>query len=502
MLLLNPFLLLLIGLFSIHLLTKWLRKNSSSSDKRVLPPSPPRLPILGNLHQLSEFSHRSMQSLGAGMGPLMLLHFGSKPMVIVQSADAASEIMKKHDLAFADKAYTRTIRRMFYDLKDIATAPYSEYWRKLKSMIILQLLSNRRVQSFKFIREEEAALLMKEIESCCACGLPVNLTQLFDTVTNNVICRAAFGRKYGVGLHSKRFLTLLRELLHLSGSFCIGEYIPWLSWIHRVNGFDARVDKTVREVDEFLELVIQDHLDGGVESDGDKSRQSFVDILIDIYKDNSPGASIHRDNIKAILLDTLAGGTDTTSATLEWAMTEILRHPTILTKLQNEVREILKDRDGITVDDLEKMQYLQAVIKETLRLHPPIPISGRIAREDVRVMGYDIAAGTMVIINAWAIGRDPASWDEPEKFHPDRFLNSCVDFKGHNFELIPFGAGRRGCPGTGFATATVQLVLANLVQKFEWKLGEGSRLEDLDIDEQPGMAIHRKHPLLAVATRI
>lgn len=180
-------------------------------------------------------------------------------------------------------------------------------------------------------------------------------------------------------------------------------------------------------------------------------------------------------------------------------MTEILRHPRVLAKLQKEVREIVKDRHEVSGKDLEKMQYLQAVIRESVRLHPPISLFGRIAREDARVMGYDVAAGTMILINPWAIGRDLASWDEPEKFDPDRFLNSSVDFKGQHFELIPFGAGRRGCPGTAFAMASVQLVLANLVHKFEWELPGGSRLEDLDTTEQPGSTIHRKNPLLVAA---
>lgn len=176
-------------------------------------------------------------------------------------------------------------------------------------------------------------------------------------------------------------------------------------------------------------------------------------------------------------------------------MTELLRHPTILNKLQTEVREILRHKHEVTNEDLGRLHYLKAVVKETLRLHPPIPLLARVAREDVTVMEYDVAGGTMVLINTWAIGRDPASWDEPEKFHPDRFLNSSVDFKGLDLELIPFGAGRRGCPGITFAMASIELVLANLVHRFEWKLAE-----DLDTTEQPGTTIHRKNPLLAVAT--
>ncbi|KAL0417244.1 UNVERIFIED_CONTAM: cytochrome [Sesamum latifolium] len=496
----HPFLLYLLGLISLYFIAKWLNQ-----PRKNLPASPPKLPILGNLHQLSALTHRSLQSLGRKYGPLMLLHFGSRPVIIVQSADAATEIMKTNDLIFADKPGTRTTRRLFYDMKDISVAPYGEYWRKLKSVCVLQLLSSKRVQSFNFIREEETELLAKRIKTHCPSRSPVNLSELFTSLTNDVICRAAFGRKYSDGKGGKKFLMLLTEVLQLLGSFSIGEFIPCLSWINRVNGFDNRVERVAKEVDDFLEMVIQEHMKDELQSccasDQDDSRENFVDILLNIYKDNNTGVSIDKDSIKAIILDILAGGTDTTSATLEWAMTELVRHPMALKNLQNEVRGILKDKQDINENVLSKMNYLKAVVKETLRLHPPIPFLAREAREDVKVMGYDVGAGTMVITNTWAIGRDPASWDEPEKFQPERFLTSSVDFKGLDFELIPFGAGRRGCPGTAFAMASVELVLANLVHKFEWELPKGMKSEDLDMEEQPGVTIHRKNPLFAVATQ-
>ncbi|KAL0417246.1 UNVERIFIED_CONTAM: cytochrome [Sesamum latifolium] len=498
----HPFLLYLFRLISLYFIAKWLHK-----PRKNLPASPPKLPILGNLHQLSALTHRSLQSLGRKYGPLMLLHFGSRPVIIVQSADAATESMKTNDLIFADKPGTRTTRRLFYDMKDISVAPYGEYWRKLKSVCVLQLLSSKRVQSFNFIREEETELLVKRIKSHhCPSRSPVNLSELFTSLTNDVICRAAFGRKYSDGEDGKKFLMLLTKGLQLVGSVSIGEFIPCLSWINRVNGFDNRVDKVAEEVDAFLEMVIQEHLNeelqscGAADPDQDERRENFVDILLNIYKDNNTGVSIDKDSIKAIILDILAGGTDTTSATLEWAMTELLRHPMALKNLQNELRGVLKDKQDITENGLLKMNYLKAVIKETLRLHPPITFVGRQAREDVKVMGYDVGAGTMVITNIWAIGRDPASWDEPEKFKPERFLTCSVDFKGLDFELIPFGAGRRGCPGTAFGMASVELVLANLVHKFEWELPKGMKSEDLDMEEQPGVTIHTKNPLFAVAT--
>ena len=182
-------------------------------------------------------------------------------------------------------------------------------------------------------------------------------------------------------------------------------------------------------------------------------------------------------------------------------MSELLRHPRVMEKLQLEVRGIVKQKQHITQEDLEKMRYMKVVIKETMRLHPPIPLlAPRVANKDVQIKGYDVSAGTLVMINAWAMGRDLVLWDEPEKFTPERFLNSSIDFKGQDFELIPFGAGRRGCPGVTYATVTMELVLANLVQKFDWKLPNGIEPKHLDMTESPGITIRRALPLLALAS--
>lgn len=197
----------------------------------------------------------------------------------------------------------------------------------------------------------------------------------------------------------------------------------------------------------------------------------------------------------------LAGGTDTIATALEWTMTELLRHRTVMGKLQREVRGIVQPKHEITDDDLEKMHYLKAVIKEALRYHPPLPlIAPRIASNDVQIKGFDVSAGTVVIINAWAISRDSVSWDDPERFMPERFLNSSIDFKGLDFEFIPFGAGRRGCPGVTFGVVALEHILANIVHKFDWKLPHGVEGEDLDMKESAGITVHRVVPLLAVAS--
>ncbi|KAM7475466.1 hypothetical protein LguiB_022709 [Lonicera macranthoides] len=480
-----PLLFILLFLIKRLLFTPLPNKNS--------PPSPPQLPLIGNFHQLGTLPHHSLNSLSHRHGPLMLLHLGNKPTAVASSAAAAKEIMKTHDLNFSNRPQTKISRRLLYDNKDISIAPYGEYWRQLKSICVLHLLSNKKVNSFRRVREEETKIMMEKIRGEREL---INLSGLFLGFMNDFVCRVAFGRKYESG---EEIRELLKELLVLLGEFSFGGFFPWFGWVvDRVSGLEGRVERVANGIDEFLEGVVEERMK---DDDDEQQGEDFAGILIKIQRDDAAGVSIDRDSIKAILLDIYSAGTDTTSAVLEWAMTELFRHPTIMTKLQSEVRQVLNGKQDITEDDLTKMQYLKAVIKETLRIHPPIPLLvPREASQDVKVMGYNIAAGTMVITNAWAIGRDPASWDEPEEFRPERFLNSIIDFKGHDYELIPFGAGRRGCPGIAFAMATNEFVLANLMGKFDWELPDGAKGEDLNVEESPGVTIHKKVPLIAIAT--
>ncbi|CAI9767353.1 unnamed protein product [Fraxinus pennsylvanica] len=270
------------------------------------------------------------------------------------------------------KPESSVFRRLLYDMKDLSVAPYGEYWRQLKSIFVLQLLSNKRVQSFHAIREEETALMMEKIKESFLSSSPLNMSDLFTAITNDVVCRSAFGRKYRDGAVGEKFLKLITEFLELLGTISIGEFIPCLAWINRVNGFDARVDFVAKELDEFLEGVIQEHWDMENSSGNDESKECFVDILLKIYKDKTTGVSIDRDSVKAIILDVFSAGTDTTSTVLEWAMTELLRHPVVMKKLQNEVRGVLNVKHNITDADLEKMHYLKAVVKETLRFFKAI----------------------------------------------------------------------------------------------------------------------------------
>lgn len=197
-----------------------------------------------------------------------------------------------------------------------------------------------------------------------------------------------------------------------------------------------------------------------------------------------------------------SAGTDTTLSAIEWTMSELIRNPRTMESLHNEITQVTGNREKIEEDDLEKMPYLQAVIKESLRLHAPVPLLvPRESTQDTKLLGYDIRSGTRVVINAWAINRDPSLWENPEEFHPERFLDTDTDFKGLHFEFVPFGAGRRGCPGISFAVAVIELAIAKLVHTFNFALPNGVREENLDMTEANGITVHKKFPLLLVVQK-
>ncbi|KAI3511655.1 hypothetical protein L1887_18812 [Cichorium endivia] len=482
-------------LLIIFISFKWI--SALINTNKNSPPSPPRLPIIGNLHQLGLSPHRSLQALSRKHGPLMLMHLGSVPMLVASSPEAAKEIMKTHDLNFASRPKLRMADILLYGSNDITFSPYGEYWRQMKGIAVVHLLNNTRVQSFRQVRENEVALMIDTIKK--SSGSLVDLNELFFQLTNNIVCMAALGRTYS-GL---KFADVMDRFLHLLGVFNVGSYIPWLAWIDRLNGLEMKAHKVAKEFDDFLECVVAEHVNKRKWVDADQcgEDQDLVDILLDVQRDNATDFTVHRDIIKALILDVFVAGTDTTFGSLVWSTSELIRHPRVMKKAQEEVTRTAQGRSMILEKDLENMQYLKAIIKETLRLHTPLPLLvPRESTKDVKLMGYNIPAGTQATVNAWAIGRDPSVWEEPEEFRPERFLNCSTDYKGLHFEFLPFGGGRRGCPGIPFAIVILELALANVLYKFDLALPDGVDGKDLDMSEKYGFTVHKKFPLLVEAT--
>lgn len=192
-------------------------------------------------------------------------------------------------------------------------------------------------------------------------------------------------------------------------------------------------------------------------------------------------------------------GSETTSSSIEWAMTELLCNPESMIKAKSELDRVIGPNRKLEEADLENLQYLQAIIKETLRLHPPIPLLvPRRAIHDTKFMGFDIPKDTQVFVNAWAIGRDPNSWDDPLCFRPERFLDSNVEYKGQNYEFIPFGAGRRMCAGVPLAHRVLNLVLGSLLHHFEWELEENVTPATMDMKDRKGITVRKFEPLKAI----
>lgn len=266
--------------FVFLIVSKWISYHSKT--KKNLPPSLPKLPIIGNFHQLGLTPHHSLHKLSEKYGPLILIHLGSVPTLVASSAEAAREIMKTHDMSFSNRPTLSIPTILFYGCKDIAFASYGENWRQLKSIVVHHILSNARVKSFRSVREEEMECMISAIAD--SYGSLVDLSALFASYTNNIFCRVALGKTY----HGLDFMDLLKRFVEILGVPSVGDYIPWLSWIDRLRRVEERAQNVSKDFDDFLKVVIEEHLEKKVgEKSPSNEDQDLVDILLDVLRDNT-----------------------------------------------------------------------------------------------------------------------------------------------------------------------------------------------------------------------
>ncbi|CAN6304407.1 unnamed protein product [Urochloa humidicola] len=478
----------------ISSLTTSLRTKSSALR---LPPGPWQLPLIGSLHHLllsplRDLPHRALLEMSRTHGPLMLLRFGSVPTLVVSSAEAAREVMKTHDLAFCGRHLSTTIDIMSCGGKDIVFCDYNDRWRELRKLCMLELFNQRRVLSFRPVREEEVAGLIRSISGESGSGgRSVNLSEAICHVINDIAVRTAIG---GRCKYRDEYLHDLDEAVRLSGGFNLADLYPSSPVVRRLSAAARDMERCQKNMYRIIESIIQERADMTPPPERD---EDLLGVLLRLQREGGLQFDLTNEIVSSVMFDIFSAGSETSSTLLVWAMAELVKNPHIMRKAQEEVRETFRGQDKLTEADMVKLRYLHVVIKETLRLHAPLPfLIPRECRETCRVMGYDVPKGTKVFVNVWAISRDSKFWDDGDDFRPERFDGSKIDFKqGTNFEFTPFGAGRRICPGITLGLANAELLLASLLYHFDWELPHGVNAEKVDMSEAFGLTLRKKSTL-------
>ncbi|KAJ0981977.1 hypothetical protein J5N97_010232 [Dioscorea zingiberensis] len=484
------------------------KKSKNKADHQPpLPPCPRGWPILGNLPQLGSKPHQTLHTLSKTYGPLFRLRLGSVTVVVASSASVASQFLRSLDTNFSDRPQNSAAEYMAYNHQSLVFSPYGPRWRMLRRLCTFHLFSTKALDDLRHVRQEEVALLAGRLRQ--AEGAVLNVGKEVNASVTNALTRTLLKRRVFEeedGPDGGEFKKVLVEILKLSAAFNIEDFIPFLKALD-VRGIILKMKRIHRWYDDIISKIMEEHKSVvGIRGVGEG--EDFLSMLLRLKETNNRDeeeAKLNDTIIKALLTDLFTAGSDTTSNTVEWALAELLRHPDILVAAQKELDSVVGLSRLVSESDLANVPLLQAIMKETFRLHPGVPLAlPHLSSEPCEVSGFHIPEGSTLIINIWSISRDPEIWSCPLEFNPGRFLpggkHANVDVKGGHFELIPFGAGRRICAGMRLGMRMSTLAVASLVHAFDWFLPEGLTSENLDMEEDFGLTLPRVSPLKARVT--
>ncbi|KAI0527476.1 hypothetical protein KFK09_003077 [Dendrobium nobile] len=487
--------------FALLLISAFRRRNKSS------PPSPTSLPLLGHLHLLKKPLHQSLASLSARHGPILYLRFGSRPVLLVSSASAAESCFSKNDAVFANRPRFLAGKHLGYNYSTLVWASYGHHWRNLRRVTVMEILSASRLHSISHLIFQEIAAMVKAVAAAARSGSFVELRPRLFELNFNLMMKLVAGKRLN---QMEEFRQIVRETFEVSGASNLGDFIPFLR-LFDYKGLEKKLIRLQRRRNSFLQELIDERrreieswrnsssaFDGEEGRDREEiGRKCLIDNLLSLQKTSQEQYS--DEIIKGIVAVLLSAGTDTSALTTEWALALLLRNPTALSKTRAELDLHIGNNRLINETDLPNLPYLRCVIKEALRLHPIAPlIPAHESSEDCTVEGFQVPKGVMLLVNAWAIHRDPSLWVEPEEFRPERWEgqeeNGEVSRK--QGKVLFFGMGRRGCPGEGLALRVVGLALGALVQCFEWGSDEVGGAA-VDLTEGSGLSMPMATPLRA-----
>ncbi|KAL8250817.1 hypothetical protein R6Q59_034510 [Mikania micrantha] len=472
--------------------------------RKALPPGPIGWPIIGNMLMMDQLTHRGLAKLAEKYGGILYLKMGFSHTVAVSSPEMARQILQVQDHIFANRPTTIAITYLTYNRMDMAFSDYSPFWRQMRKLSVMKLFSRRRAESWDSVRDEVDSMVKSTAVNS---GTPVNLGELVFGLTHDIIYRAAFGSTSHDD--KEEFIKILQDYTKLFSAFNLADFIPWLSFIDPT-GLNSQLSAARDALDCFIDKIINEHLSKEKKTGVETEERDMVDEMLVFYsnkgkvneaEDLQNDIKLTLDNIKAMIMDVMFGGTETVATAIEWALTELMHTPEALKQVQQELADVVGLDRRVEESDFEKLTYFKCVVKETLRLHPPIPISLHKPTEDTKVGGYHIPKGTRVMVNMYAINRDKDSWEAPNTFDPSRFLKSgAPDFRGSNYEFLPFGSGRRSCPGMQLGLYAMEMALAHLLHCFTWELPDGMKPSEIDMSDVFGLTAPKAVRLVAIPT--
>ncbi|KAK6939681.1 Cytochrome P450 [Dillenia turbinata] len=466
---------------------------------RNLPPTPfPSLPILGHFHLLRKPIHRCLSKISDRYGPIVLLNFGYRKVLVISSPELAEECFTKNDVVFANRPRFLAGKIVGSNYTNIVWAPYGDHWRNLRRISALEILSAHRLQTLSAVRSDEVNFLIRRILKASKMNQPVEMESAFFEVMMNAMMRMISGKRfYGEEVEdseeARRFREISKETLEIALSNDVGEFLPMIRW------FDGR-EKKLWALKIKRDLFYQNLIDQNrklqvdtslILSDKTKQNRNLIQVLLSMQEKDP---AYYTDQFIIGLMQTLLiAGTDTSTGTMQWALSLLLNHPQVLEKAQAEIDNHVGSGRLINESDLGRLPYLRSIILETLRMYPPSPIIvPHESSDDCTVGGYHIPRGTILFVNIWSIQNSPMIWADPRTFNPERFLG--VEGARDGFKFMPFGSGRRACPGEGLAIRMIAFVLGSIIQCFDW---ERNHEKSVDMSEGLGFLLSKAQPLQA-----